>query len=353
VDPVVVVVAATILQRVLVLDVARDVLTGPPSWPDGARFAFTVFDDTDFATLETAPPVYDLLTDLGMRVTKSVWPVAARGPVHTTGSTCAEPDYLAWVLKLQEAGHEIGYHNATDHSSTRAETIAALDRFRDLFGHDPRTGADHSGNLEAVCWGPDRLTGLRSRAYAQALALARPGQPVGEGAVPSSPYFWADVLRDRVDYWRNFSFHEIDTLAACPAMPYHDPRRPYVNRWFAGSHAPHREPFLDLVTPAALDRLEASGGACIIYTHFGVEFAEHGRLDPRFVRVMEDLAARRGWFVPVATLLDHLRTRPGHPDLLTDRARARLENRWVLDHLRTRTRTELRKARARRAGHPE
>ena len=40
------VVRATILQRVLVLDVARDPLTGRPSWPDGARFAFTIFDDT-------------------------------------------------------------------------------------------------------------------------------------------------------------------------------------------------------------------------------------------------------------------------------------------------------------------
>ena len=347
------VVRATILQRVLVLDVARDPLTGRPSWPDGARFAFTVFDDTDFATLENVPPVYDLLTDLGMRVTKSVWPVGPRGPVHTTGSTCADPDYLAWVLRVQEDGHEIGYHNATDHSSTRAETIAALDRFRELFGHDPRTGADHSGNREAICWGPGRLTGARASAYGRALAVARPGQPVGEGAVPSRPYFWADVLRDRIDYWRNLSFHEVDTLAACPTMPYHDPRQPYVNRWFAATHAPHREPFLRLVTPEALDRLEASGGACIVYTHLGVEFAEHGRLDPRFVRVMEDLASRRGWFVPVATLLDHLRAQPGHVDLLTDRERSRMENRWALDHLRTRAGSELRKARARRAGHPE
>lgn len=335
------------------MDVAREHPTGRPAWPDGARFAFTVFDDTDLSTLETAPPVYDLLTDLGMRVTKSVWPVAPTRPVHTTGSTCADPDYLAWVLRLQEAGHEIGYHNATDHSSTRAETIAALDRFRDLFGHDPRTGADHSGNREAICWGPDRLSGVRARAYAAALRAARPGLPVGEGAEPTSPYFWADVLRDRIDYWRNLSFHDVDTLAACPPMPYHDPRRPYVNRWFAATHAPHRTPFLRVVTPEALDRLEASGGACILYTHFGVEFAEDGRLDPRFVRIMEDLAGRKGWFVPVATLLDHLRNQPGHADVISDRARARMEERWIVDQARHRTRSELRKARARRAGHPE
>lgn len=317
------------------------------TWPDGARFAFTIFDDTDFATLADTPAVYDVLTDLGMRVTKTVWPVATRRPPHTTGATCADPDYLAWVLRLQEAGHEIAFHNATDHSSTRTETIAALDRFRELFGHDPRTGADHSGNREAICWGPDRLTGARARLYGGALRAARPGHGAGLGADPTSEYFWADVLRDRIDYWRNFSYPRVDTLAACPRMPYHDPRRPYVNRWFAASHAPHLVPFVELLRPEALDRLEEDGGACIVYTHLGVEFAEGGRPDPRFVRLVESLASRPGWFAPTATILDHLRQRPGADEALTDRERSRLEDRWLVDHLRTRGRSELHKAVAR------
>ena len=103
---------------------------GAPRWPGGRRFAFTIFDDTDGMTLENGPPVYDLLDRLDMRITKSVWPTAAPAWRPTSGSTCADGDYLTWVLALQAQGHEIGYHNATDGSSTREQTRAALDRFR-------------------------------------------------------------------------------------------------------------------------------------------------------------------------------------------------------------------------------
>ena len=49
------------------------------------------------------------------------------------GSTCAEPDYLAWLKTLQAEGFEIGYHNATFHSSKRAQTAEAISRFAELF----------------------------------------------------------------------------------------------------------------------------------------------------------------------------------------------------------------------------
>ncbi len=322
--------------------------TGAPVWPDGKRFAFTVFDDTDMTTLVNGPPVYDVLTDLGIHVTKSVWPVAPVGPPRTGGTTCADPDYVRWVLELRDAGHEIGYHNASDHSSTREETIAALDRFRDLFGQDPRIGADHSGNVEAMYWGPRRLTGPRAWAYRTGSGLTHPDREQAVGHVPTSPHFWGDVLRDRIDYWRNFTFTDLNVLNPCPDLPYHDPARPYVNWWFASSHAPRLVPFLDLLQPDRLDQLEEQGGACIVYTHFGVDFAPQGRIDPRFVAAMERLAARPGWFVPTSTLLDHLRNARGSDAPLTDRARARLENRWISDQLRARAGSELRKAVARR-----
>jgi len=43
------------------------------AWPDGKRFAFTIFDDTDGTTLLNGPPIYDALTRHGLRITKSVW----------------------------------------------------------------------------------------------------------------------------------------------------------------------------------------------------------------------------------------------------------------------------------------
>ena len=42
-------------------------------WPNNKDFAFSVFDDTDFATVENVKEVYSLLKDYGLQTTKSVW----------------------------------------------------------------------------------------------------------------------------------------------------------------------------------------------------------------------------------------------------------------------------------------
>ena len=249
--------------------VGRTRVEPPVLWPARSRFAFTIFDDTDLTTLTNGRPVYDLLTDLGLRTTKSVWTLAPDGRGRVGGQTCEDPDYRRWVTSVQDAGHEIGFHNATDEPSTRDRTILALDRFRELFGHDPRVGADHSGNLEAMYWGPHRLSGVRARLYAGFERTLRPHRRQGTGHVPTSPYFWGDVLRDRVDYWRNFTFAAIDVLDPCPVLPYHDPRRPYVPWWFASTHAPTASALVEALSPERLDELEASGRACILYTHLG------------------------------------------------------------------------------------
>ena len=39
-------------------------------WPDGKRFAFSVFDDPDADALESGRGLYSLLADLGARVIK-------------------------------------------------------------------------------------------------------------------------------------------------------------------------------------------------------------------------------------------------------------------------------------------
>lgn len=327
--------------------------TAPPaiSWPDGKRFAFTVFDDTDKVSMANGPPVYDLFTEVGLRVTKTVWPVAPAGPPTTGGATCADPDYLAWVLDLQAHGHEIGFHNASDHSSTRHETIAALDRFRELFGHDPRIGADHSENVEAIYWDAKRLTGIQAQVYGRAMRMARPHLGRSQGEVPTSPYFWADALRDRIDYWRNFTFDTANVLDPAPEIPYHDARRPYVNRWFAACHTPNLSGFLALLDDDRLDRLEREGGACIAYTHVGFDFAPEGRLDPRLRPALERLAARDPWFAPASMMLDHLRSVRGHDQPLTDRARFRMERRWISDQVRARGTHEIAKAIRHRWGH--
>jgi hypothetical protein len=308
---------------------------GTLSWPDGKRFAFTVFDDTDLQTLENAPPVYSLLGQLGFRTTKSVWPVAGAARPRVGGATCEEPGYAAWVQSLQADGFEIGLHNATYHTSPREVTERAFRRFQELFGHPPRSLANHTGCDESIYWGTHRLTGAHAALY-RLLTRSR-GRDVFAGHVEGSPLFWGDLCREQVHYVRNFVFGSINTLRACPWMPYHDPARPYVNAWFASSEGPVATSFCAMISEANQDRLEAEGGACIMYTHFGCGFYEDGRLHPEFRRLMERLARKQGWFVPVSTLLDHLAAAGGgQPHTLRPGERALLERRWLLHKLRTR-----------------
>ena len=305
-------------------------------FPTGYGFGFSIFDDTDWTTLQNGPAVYNLLDELGFAITKSVW-VDAPGPKRTTGgSTCAEPEYLSWVQALQERGHEIGYHNATDHSSTREQTLAALNTFEHLFGHAPRCGADHAGNAEALYAGSARVSGIRSDAYRLAQRVLQPNRPKFSGEDPNSPYFWGDLCAEHIDYWRGFSFARTDLRSVGPVL-HHDPSRPYVNAWFTSSHAPRLNQFLQRIEPANLDLLQQQGGICIMYTHFGLDFVnERGQLNEEFVRAMTALAQRGGWYVPVSTLLDAVLASDGCPTL-TGNERAKLERRWMMDRLRDRS----------------
>lgn len=300
-------------------------------WPEDRTFAFTVFDDTDGATLENVSPVYALLQDLGFRTTKSVWPSDGNDTRAPGGSTCADEVYLAWLLQLHKAGFEIGYHMNTFHTSARAATAAGLRRFEEMFGHPPATMANHSRCEENIYWGPNRLTGIRRFMYNMATRYRWRGQ--FHGHTEGHPLFWGDLCRDRVTYCRNFVFPEINTLAACPMMPYHDPKRPWVNYWFASSEGPTIKPFVGLLSEANQDRLEREGGACIVYTHFAGGFCERGQVNTQFRALMERLSRKNGWFVPACTILDFLRHRNGS-HVLTSRERAHLEWRWLRHKLR-------------------
>ncbi len=295
-------------------------------WPDGKKFAFTVFDDTDRGTVANLAPVYDLLADLGLRTTKSVWPIRGSGEAMIPGDTCEDPEYLEWVRRLQSQGFEIGFHNATFHTSERSHTITAIDRFKALFGHDPKTFANHASNGEAIYWGRARLSGARAVAYDTVRWLTN--RPRFSGHVEESPLFWGDISRERIRYVRNFVYPDINTLAQCPQMPYHDPERPFVNYWYASTEGATVDEFCDSIESSCQDRLEKEGGACIMYTHFGKGFVENGKLHKRFADLMTELAARDGWFPTTGELLDYLHAR-GRGQNITAKERVNLESRWI------------------------
>jgi len=299
------------------------------NWPGGKSFAFTIFDDPDAQTYEDGRVIYSFLSDLGLRTTRGVWPGPTLRTPNSGGETCDNRKYLQHTLELQAAGFEVGYHNTTKHSSTRDETVRGLDSFRSYFGHDPRAMANHY-NAEAIYWGRARITPPLRTLYSLATLGRRNGVHFGE--VEGHATFWGDLCRERVHYCRNFVFTNINTLAACPWMPYYDPRRPYVNAWYASTDGSNCAELTRALSEANQDRLEEQGGACIIYTHFGLGFMEDGRMDATFVRLMKRLSRKNGWFVPVSTLLDYLgQKRSG--TAITDAQRQSLERRWLWEKL--------------------
>lgn len=275
-------------------------------FPGDKRFAFTIFDDTDVATVENVRPVYDLLTRLGMRTTKTVWPVdCPEGSRNFSSSeTLADPDYLDFVRHLSECGFELTWHGATMESSSRDRTLRALDIFQTELGTQPRIHANHAYNLENVYWGSARVDSPALRLLLRFLDRHRRGAYYGH--IPGSRYWWGDVCAERFDYVRNLTFEEVNLLRVNPSMPYHDPRRPLVKRWFSASDAEDADAFVRLLNERALDRLEEEGGVCIVATHLGKEFAPAGRLDPAVRRTLESLGRRNGWFAPVGEILDWL-----------------------------------------------
>ena len=161
----------------------------PPriTWPEGKRFAFTVFDDADYDRLDNVRPVYDFLGELGIHTTKSVWTLAATKEARLSGLSTELPEYLAWAQSLQRAGFEIGLHGVRCHSSLREETQRGLDLFRAQFGHDPKSFSNHFQNADSVYWGAARLRGIYRAIYRLAnlrSPLRAEGLTHGHGCLP-------------------------------------------------------------------------------------------------------------------------------------------------------------------------
>jgi hypothetical protein len=306
-----------------------------PTFPDGKRFAFSVFDDTDFATLDNVRPVYDFLSDLGFRTTKSVWPLPNHPDGPIGGATLDDDAYRRFILELQDEGFEIGLHNVRNFDANRDTVIRGVHRFRQILGVDPATHCNHISNKENLYWGDLRVNSPWMRA-AYNLATRFRRRNLFKGHDPTSRFFWGDLSLERGLYVRNFVFDEINLDRINPSMPYHDPAKPFVRLWFSSCEGGEVRSFVHTIREEQQDRLLSEGGVCIMYTHFAKGFCEHGKLHPGFERLMRRLAALDGWFVPVRTLLEHLKAQRGGLEI----PRAELgsmERRWSLRKLRTGT----------------
>ncbi len=302
-------------------------------WPDGKRFAFTIVDDTDKATLENLRPVYDFLYEHQFLTTKSVWPLDALSRPVQRGDTLENDPHREWILDLKRKGFEIALHGTSDEPSTRRRVIEGLNKFKEIIGSGPRLHANHTGQTEGIYWGEDRFDGAMRFIYKAARKYLGKGSK-SYGHEENTPYFWGDLCQDTITFVRNMTFNDINTLQMDPLMPYHDPRRPYVRFWFSASGGVEVNSFCRLISEANQDRLLAEGGASIAYTHLGFGFCEKGRLNPRFVELMRRLADLPGWFVPTSTLLEYIGEKRGWMNAAEHQpSLRRMQWKWLIQKL--------------------
>jgi hypothetical protein len=286
-------------------------MPSPPrlEFPHGKRFAFTVVDDTDVATVANAKPVYELLHELGLRTTKTVWPVGCPegSPNFSSSQTLEDADYRAFALDLQQQGFEVTWHGATMETSVRGRTIGALQRFHEIFGVYPRIHVNHSFNRENVYWGAGRLDSRILRVVVGRFT----GMPAEYfmGHIEDSAFWWGDLCEKHVVYGRNLTTSDINTARFNPSMPYRDPARPLIPWWFSASDAEGVEEFNELIHPSQQERLQREGGFCIVATHFGKDFVRRGVVNPITRTRLHELSQRPGWFPTAGELLDWLRAR--------------------------------------------
>jgi hypothetical protein len=302
-------------------------------FPNGKRFAFTILDDTDDSTVSNVAPIYAFLQAIGMRTTKTVWPMGCPegSRLFFAGETLEDEGHLRFARKLAEAGFEIASHGATMESSDRDRTLRGLDFLRMEFGSYPRLFCNHGFNRENLYWGAKRFqspvlrplvrlaTGIRSVSY--------------HGDDEDSMYFWGDRCQEHVTYVRNFTFRRLNMLDVNPQMPYRLKTTKYVNYWFSTADAPDVGAFNRLVTRERIDKLEEQGGVCIVSTHLGKGFVTDGNLHPDTQDILRYVASKPGWFAPVSEVLDHLRRVQGRTEELGWQDCLKLELRYIADKL--------------------
>ncbi len=313
-------------------------------YPGGRRFAFTIIDDTDVATVENIRPIYDLLASLGMRTTKTVWPLAWQGSgSNFAGSeTLADPHYLEFVHSLVRQGFEIASHGATMESSARSDTMRAHEILRHEFGEYPTVYANHAVNRENIYWGTRRIDDpLVRRLYG---ALLSTDETYFQGEREDSAFWWGDLCSERHVYVRNLTFDAVNLLEVNPSMPYRDASRPLVKYWFSATDAEDCEEFVARFSLKNIDHLERTGGISIVATHLGKGFVTDGQVDARVVEILREIAGRNGWFAPVSESLGWLRNQrsAGTDEEIPAAEWRSAQWQWARDLMRRRLRTTLR-----------
>jgi hypothetical protein len=262
-------------------------------WPPHPyRAGFCITDDTDAATFEQVKAVYDFLLSRNFRTTKTVWafkPMDRCGipPVPDStlrGITLEDQRYLEYCRRLHDSGFEICLHGASAGNNPREYTLQAFDFLERHIGPSD-TFICHSKNADNLYW-EDRVTSLPVFRW----LLKRYSRHSCSGEVESSPFFWGDICKEKISQVRLFRTRGIDTLKSNPSMPCFDPRKPYVNGWFAAT----KRRIIDCAADRAREALKRDYGLTVLYQYlFRYADPDTLELDRRFTRAIDCLAGDR------------------------------------------------------------
>ena len=234
-------------------------------WPENKDFAFTIVDDTDFATLSKIKPVYDYLFKNNIITTKTVWTFPSRD--RFTGQCLLDEEYYQFILDLKSKGFEIGIHGIGSGDFNREEIIQGMEIFKNKLGLYPDLHTNHAINPYNIYWG--------NSSYHSILKLysrIRRSKENFYGEKTGSKYFWGDFFKANIKYIRGKICDDINTLKFDPEMPFRDKNKKFCNFWFSSSDGREVLRFNKLLSKENINKLVAEKGLCIVYTHFAKDF---------------------------------------------------------------------------------
>ena len=248
------------MRRPVALDPAR--VMWIDFLPFDHNFAVSIVDDADGTTLPRDRALFDFISALPIRITKTVWPLEAVTFSGRLRRMCASADTLQdrafrqWCLRLRDAGHEIAMHTASGGDNVRSRTVAAYAFFEDVFGAPPATNVMHGRNQENIYWGRDIFLGHKTLRSLTGIYEAQPFY----GHQPESEFFWGDVCSAKTRYVRLLETEQLNTHLFDPATPFHDPAKPYVPWWFSSTYGGR---FLEPVSRGSIESLRRRRGLFI------------------------------------------------------------------------------------------
>ena len=272
-------------------------------FPNNKKFAFTIVDDTDGATLEKNKPVYAFLYQNKLITTKTVWVYPPKD--YRRGDSLQIKEYLKFIRNLKQKGYEIALHGVGSGNFSRQEILEGLEFFKNAIGEFPVTHINHSSTcLNNIYWGAKRYEFPFDFVVRKLYPLYK---KEFYGEVEYSPYFWGDVHKRYIKYTRNHDLCELNLLKFDPNTPYLDKAKiKYSNFWFSSANAANPKIFNKVVTFDRIDRLERENGVAILYMHLARFVSKSGKIKNDFKEKIKYIAQKDGWFVPASTILDFL-----------------------------------------------